>query len=95
MELDTRLKSLRLSANLTQKQLAARMGISVSTVSSYELGSNKPPYDILLSYADIFHVTTDFILGRESGGTPAVSLDGLNDKEVKAVQALVNNLRGK
>lgn len=94
MELDTRLKSLRLSANLTQRQLAARMGISVSAVSSYELGNNNPPYDILISYADIFHVTTDFILGREPKDTSSVSVDGLTDREVKALQALVNTLRG-
>lgn len=95
MELTTRLKSLRLSAKLSQRQLAARMGISVSAISSYELGNNKPPYDILLSYADIFHVTTDFLLGRENNTMPlsVINVDGLTPKEIGAVQALVNELR--
>lgn len=95
MKLDTRLKALRLANNLTQRQLSARLGISVSAVSSYELGNNNPPYDVLISYADIFHVTTDFILGRESSNTSMVSVDGLTAKEIKAVQALVDHLREK
>lgn len=95
MKLDSRLKSLRLEKNLTQKQLASRMGVAVSTISSYELGTNNPPYDVLLLYADIFHVTTDFILGRDTASSPSINVKGLNEKEIKAVQALVDTLRSK
>lgn len=93
MKLDTRLKSLRLEKNLTQRQLASRMGVAVSTISSYELGTNNPPYDMLLLYADIFHVSTDFILGRDTSSSSVINVDGLSEKEIKAVQNLVDALR--
>lgn len=95
MKFDTRLKSLRLEKNLTQKQLASQMGVAVSTISSYELGTNNPPYDMLLLYANIFHVSTDYILGRDTSSFSAVNVDGLSEREIKAIQALVDALRAK
>lgn len=95
MKIDTCLKSLRLSKKMTQKELGQRLSLSASTISSYELGVNSPSYDILVKYADIFHVSTDYILGRETSVTPIIDADGLSDYEIKAVQALVDGLRHK
>ena len=58
-----KLKSLRIEKNLTQKQVADRIGLAISAVSSYESGTRYPSYDVLVKLARIFHVSTDYLLG--------------------------------
>lgn len=88
-----KLKSLRLEKNLTQKQLANRIGLAISAVSSYESGSRYPSYEVLIQLARIFHVSTDYLLGI----TDKRNLDvtGLDDCEIELVSQLVDKLRNK
>lgn len=58
-----KLKSLRIEKKLTQKQVADRIGLAISAVSSYESGTRYPSYDVLVKLARIFHVSTDYLLG--------------------------------
>ena len=60
----THLKMLRKSKNLTQKQLAENIGASESGIQNYELGTRKPTYDMLISLADYFDVSIDYLVGR-------------------------------
>ena len=53
-----KLYSLRIEKKLTQKQLAARIGLAISAVSSYESGSRYPSFETLIKLARIFHVST-------------------------------------
>lgn len=64
MDIATTLKDLRISANLTQKELAKQLHIGQSTIVGYEQGRNEPVISILNSYADFFGITVDEILGR-------------------------------
>lgn len=64
MDIAKTLKDLRLSANLTQKELADKLHIGQSTIVGYEQGRNEPIISILNLYADFFGVTVDEILGR-------------------------------
>lgn len=58
------LKSIRLSKKLTQKQLAEAIGSSERGIQNYELGINKPKYEIIIALADYFDISTDYLLGR-------------------------------
>ena len=49
-----KLYSLRIEKKLTQKQLAARIGLAISAVSSYESGSRYPSFETLIKLARIF-----------------------------------------
>lgn len=60
-----RLKSLREDRNLTQSDLANKLGLNKGSISAYERDSALPSIEILVSLADIFGVSVDFILGRE------------------------------
>lgn len=64
--LDAQIKYLRKMRKMTQNELAIRLGISASTVSSYENGIRLPSYDILLRMARLFNVTVDSLLGHSS-----------------------------
>ncbi|MDE6879770.1 MAG: helix-turn-helix domain-containing protein [Oscillospiraceae bacterium] len=62
--LPERLKRLRQSMHLSQEQLARLLGVDRSTISSYESDVRQPPLDTLSRIADVFGVSTDYLLGR-------------------------------
>lgn len=93
MNMGEKLKSLRLEKNLTQKQIADRIGLAISAVSSYESGSRYPSYDVLVKLSRIFHVSTDYLLGITDKRN--VDVTGLNDSEIELVSQLVDMLRNK
>ena len=88
-----KLKSLRIEKKLTQKQIAERIGLAISAVSSYESGSRYPSYDVLVKLAHIFHVSTDYLLGITDKRN--IDVTGLNDNEIELVLQLVDMLRDK
>lgn len=88
-----KLKSLRIEKKLTQKQVADRLGLAISAVSSYESGTRYPSYDALIRLSHIFHVSTDYLLGMTDKRN--VDVTGLSDYEVELVSQLVNALRDK
>ena len=59
-----RLRDLREDADLSQKQVAALLGIQQTVYSRYERGFQTIPLEHLLSLADFYHVSTDYLLGR-------------------------------
>ena len=59
-----RLKLLRISKNLTQKQLSLNIGVSEICVQNYESCRRKPTYDMLIIIADYFNVSLDYLTGR-------------------------------
>lgn len=93
MNMGDKLKSLRIEKKLTQKQVADRIGLAISAVSSYESGSRYPSYDVLVRLAHIFHVSTDYLLGMTDKRN--VDVTGLSDDEIEVVSQLVEMLRKK
>lgn len=78
---------------LTQKQLADRLGLAVSAISSYESGTRYPSYDVLIKLARTFHVSTDYLLGITT--CRSIDVSGLNDHEIEIVTQLVSVLKDK
>ena len=64
MDFADRILCLRKARGLTQKQLAIDVGLSEIGVKSYEGRRRKPAHDAILSLADFFNVSTDYLLGR-------------------------------
>ncbi|MBC7959879.1 MAG: helix-turn-helix transcriptional regulator, partial [Vallitaleaceae bacterium] len=58
------LKSLRVSNNLTQDELAKKLEISRVRYNNYETGKRSPDLATLQQIADFFGVTTDFLIGH-------------------------------
>lgn len=59
-----RLRNLRIQKNVSQKDLAAILLLSNSTVSQYESGTRIPDMQMLIKIADYFRCPTDYLLGR-------------------------------
>lgn len=88
-----KVKKLRHEKDLTQQQLAELLGVAVSAISSYESGSRYPSYEVLISLARIFHVSTDYLLGLEK--LKIVDVSGLDDNEIKVILQMIDVLREK
>lgn len=65
MDFSSRLKEIRKSKGLTQKQLAQALGAATERgIQSYELGEREPAFKQLLTLADYFDVSLDYLVGR-------------------------------
>ena len=64
------LQQLLKSRGLTQDDLAEILGISLSSYQKYERDAISPSYETLCKIADFYHVTTDYLLGREPATDP-------------------------
>lgn len=61
-----RLKILRKEANLSQEELAKKIGVSKSSVNMYERGEREPGFETLEAIADCFNADMDFLLGKSN-----------------------------
>ena len=88
-----KLKALRTAKNMSQKELADKVGVAKSAVSFYESGDRFPSYDVLIKISRIFNVTTDYLLGAERARMLDVS--ELSEDDIAAVNAVVEALKKK
>ena len=85
------LKTLRLRKDMTQAQLANKLGLTKSVISAYETGLRLPSYDILIHIARIYNVSTDYLLGIEQ--KQEIDLSGLSQEETNALLNLINAMK--
>ena len=85
------LKTLRLRKDMTQAQLANKLGLTKSVISAYETGLRLPSYDILIHIARIYNVSTDYLLGIEK--KQEIDLSGLSQEETNALLNLINAMK--
>ena len=87
VNLGKKLKSLRLAENLTQQQVAQRLGVTKTIISSYENDLRQPSYDNLLKLASLFKVSTDWLLGNDKSHN--YNFSGLTDEQANLVMSLI------
>ena len=58
-----RLRELRLSRGLSQKQLAMEINSAERTIQSYELNARTPSIEICITLANYFDVSLDYLVG--------------------------------
>ena len=88
-----KIKSLRESNNMTQADLARRLGITRSSVNAWEKGISVPSTQYVVELANIFRVSTDYLLGVAYNHT--IDVSGLFQEDFEIVYGLVNHLRSK
>mgnify|MGYP000674463761 CR=1 FL=1 len=87
------LKELRQKSGLTQKQLAAQMGVTKSLISFYELQERVPSPSVLVKLSTIFHVSTDYLLGIDT--TKRLDVSDLDEDDIKVISLMIDTLRRK
>lgn len=80
-EIGNRIRKYREKCNMTQKQLAERIGVSNSRVSNWEQGLNRPDADILAAVCVALDVSPSLLLGIRVTG------DDLTEQERRVLKA--------
>lgn len=70
--LAARLKELRKSRGLTQKNIANIFNLDTSSICKYESNQATPPSDIVKRFAEFFQVTTDYLYGLTDNPNPPI-----------------------
>ena len=66
MNLGQAIRDNRVRLNVTQAELADRLGSSQKVISKYERDACRPPIDTVVAMAHIFGISTDDLLGSHS-----------------------------
>lgn len=75
MEFSERLKTLRKQAQLTQVDVAEKLGISQPAYASWERGVKKPTQENLVKIAQVLNVSVDYLVGNS--GEKSDELDNI------------------
>ena len=87
------IRILRLSHNWTQVDLAKKLNVSKQSVSNWENDNIQPSIEQLIKIADVFSVSTDYLLGRKNDIVLDVS--GLTENEIAHIQQIITDLKEK
>ena len=79
MDFPQRVRSTREKLNLTQEDVAQRLGVTASAVSTWEAGRARPRLDKLTQLADLFGMTVSELMGEPAG----------QERSVRGTSALV------
>ena len=88
-----KIKELRTANNITQSELAARLGITRSSVNAWEMGISIPSTMYIVELAQLFSVSTDYLLGISH--EIILDLSDLDNDAIQIVSELVQYLKNK
>ncbi len=74
-----KIKMLRERHNLTQSDLAKKLGLTRSGVNAWEMGISVPSTQYIVELAALFGVSTDYLLDIEK--EKSININGLSEKE--------------
>ncbi|WP_109431810.1 helix-turn-helix domain-containing protein [Sulfoacidibacillus thermotolerans] len=65
-----RLRELRKSRNVSQKELSSLIRVSERALRYYETMNRQPTIEQLITLADFFNVSLDYLVGRSDDHSP-------------------------
>lgn len=89
--LSGKIKQLRENLDITQSELAKKLGLTRSAINAWEMGLSVPSTQYIVELAKLFQVSTDFLLGIEENAS--VSVKGLNEKQIATVLNIIECFR--
>ena len=97
MSFAERFKELRLKRGWTQEEVASRLGTTRNSISYYEDPpegkKGTPALETLVKIADVFNVTTDFLLEREEAQKHYFSKDSMNGEEQDKLERFLTDTK--
>lgn len=92
-DLGLRLKELRKTKRMTQRQVATRLNMGISTISGYENNTKTPSLEALVDLARLYNVSTDYLLGVDN--RPMLYLDGLTPRQAELIREMRDEFRAR
>ena len=89
--LNQRIREMRLIKRMSQVELARLLGVSKQSVSNWENDNIQPSIEMLVKLAEIFSVSTDYLLGLEQ--TEMLNVDGLSQEVIAHIRQLIDDFR--
>ena len=86
-----KIRNLRKNFNISQVELAAKLGVTKQCVSNWENDNILPSVDMLIKLAKFFNVSTDYLLGLDSDNV--IDVTGLTNSEIAHIKLLVDDLK--
>ena len=83
--------NLRKSRNLSQVDIAKKLGVSKQTVSNWENNNILPSIEMLIKISKAFSVSTDYLLEQDNRNFLEVS--GLTFEQLAHIQLIINDIR--
>ena len=90
--LGERLQKQRLKLKLSQKEVAATIGISPSIMSNYENGERTPSAENLMALASVYHCSTDYLLGLQKTANTCLDTSMLDEEQLYRLQSFLDSL---
>lgn len=88
-----KLREARERSGLSQKQLAAQVGLSKTTISQYENQWRVPSPITVVKLASALHVSTDYLFGMDNA--ERADLTGLTKDDIEIINRLIHSMREK
>ena len=89
--ISNRIKELRELNNFTQSEIGKILGITRSSVNAWELGISIPSTKYVIELAQLFSVSTDYLLEVEH--KMVLNLSGLDKDSVKILISMAQYMR--
>ncbi len=83
-----RIKTLRISRKLSQKELARILQVSPAAVCNIETDTRQPSLSMLIKLSNTFHVSVDYLLGNQPS-LDYISTRGLTGSQIQIVNNLI------
>ena len=91
--LGERLYEQRTKLRISQKEAAVVIGVSPSIISNYETGERTPSVEKLMALANLYHCTTDYLLGLEKVPVSTLDTSMLSDSQLQLLQRFLASLQ--
>lgn len=89
-----RLIKLREKVRYSQGEVARRIGVTPTTISAYEHSEINPSLNNLIALADLYHTSTDYILGRtRQEGQQYIDVQNLTPEQIALLQEFIKTIK--
>ena len=85
--LGKRIRDLRINQHWTQSQLARKLGVHPKSIKNWESDMSDPSIENLINICNIFHISADEILGRDT--TNFINIGVLDDENKRKLMAVI------
>lgn len=90
--LGERLQQKRSSLKISQKEAAEAIGVSYSIISNYEKNERTPSVENLMALANLYHCSSDYLLGLEKSSSTLIDVSMLNEEQRSRLQYFLSSI---